>query len=105
LEQGDTFAIPVPALTEMLYGIQTLPRARQNLAEWVKLHRFFDYYGVERMDAEHAASLQIGLRRRGRRLDTVDALIAAIALRFDHTLLTSDRDFSAISDLNQENWL
>lgn len=36
---------------------------------------------------------------------TVDALIAAVALRYDLTLLTADQDFTAISPLKQENWL
>lgn len=56
-------------------------------------------------DAERAANLQTSLRRRGRQLETVDALIAAVALRYDLTLLTADNDFSAISQLKRENWL
>jgi predicted nucleic acid-binding protein len=35
----------------------------------------------------------------------VDALIATVALRYDLILLTTDRDFSIISTLKQENWL
>jgi predicted nucleic acid-binding protein len=35
----------------------------------------------------------------------VDATIAAGALHYDLVLLTTDRDFAAISDLKQENWL
>jgi predicted nucleic acid-binding protein len=30
---GDSFAIATPALAELLYGIQILPRARQNQEE------------------------------------------------------------------------
>ena len=56
-------------------------------------------------DAEFAAQLQISLRKRGWQLETVDALIATIALRYDLTLLTTDRDFEAIPDLQQANWL
>lgn len=33
------------------------------------------------------------------------SLIAAVALRYDLTLLTTDKDFSAIPQLKQENWL
>jgi predicted nucleic acid-binding protein len=56
-------------------------------------------------DAERAAELQISLRRRGWQLETVDALVAAVALRYDLTLLTRDKDFVAITPLKQENWL
>lgn len=41
LRFGDTFAIATPTLTEMLYGIQMLPRSRRNLADWQKLSVMF----------------------------------------------------------------
>ena len=105
LQAGDTFGIPVPALTETLFGISLLPRAQQNLNEWERLKSTFNYYGIARFDAESAAELQITLRRRGWQLETVDALIAIVALRNDLILLTTDKDFSAIAQLRQENWL
>jgi len=83
---GDTFAIAVPVLTEMLYGILTLPRAKENLQDWQKYSIMFDYYEIERDDAEDAAYLQAELRTRGRQLQTVDALLATIALRYDLTI-------------------
>jgi predicted nucleic acid-binding protein len=104
LEDGDTFSIAVPALTEMLFGISLLSRARQNLQEWERLKFSFNYYDIDRVDAEQAARLQIALRRQGWQLETVDALIATIALRNNLTLLTTDKDFSAIPELEQENW-
>jgi tRNA(fMet)-specific endonuclease VapC len=100
-----TFAITVPTLTEMLFGLGLLPRAHQNLAEWRRLRPDFTCYIPDEDDAEQASELQILLRRRGRQLETVDALIAAVALRYDLTLLTRDRDFSSIPQLKQENWL
>jgi tRNA(fMet)-specific endonuclease VapC len=105
MQQGSTFSIPVPALTELLYGIQLLPRSSANLAEWQRLRTAFIYYQVEQVDAEAAADLQITLRRRGRQLATVDALIAVIALRYNLTLLTTDGDFEEIKQMKRENWL
>ena len=105
LEGGDTLSIAVPALTEMLFGISLLPRARQNLQEWEHLKSSFNYYDIDRLDAEQAARLQVALRRRGWQLETVDALIATVALRNNLMLLTTDGDFYAISELAQENWL
>ncbi len=105
LEGGDTLSIAVPALTEMLFGISLLPRARQNLQEWEHLKPSFNYYNIDRLDAEQAARLQVALRRHGWQLETVDALIATVALRNNLTLLTTGGDFYAISELAQENWL
>lgn len=66
LNQGDTFAVSVPSITELLFGIGTLPRAAQNRSEWDRLRPNFDVYAPDEMDAQEAADLQISLRRRGR---------------------------------------
>ncbi len=50
--QGDSFALAVPALTELLFGLKTLPRARQNLAEWNRLISGLTVYNLDRLDAE-----------------------------------------------------
>ena len=71
LHQDDRFCVPLPALTEFLYGIQVLPRAKANVAEWDRLKDSFVYYELDRADAYEAARLQVALRRRGRQLATV----------------------------------
>lgn len=105
LQGTNTFGIATPALTEFLFGVSLLPRAKQNLEEWERLNLSFTYYDVRKADAELAAHLRVALRRQGQQLATVDALIAAIALRNDLTLLTKDSDFSAVPGIRQENWL
>jgi predicted nucleic acid-binding protein len=45
------------------------------------------------------------LRDKGRVLSQVDMLLAAMTRSMSATLLTSDRDFDALSDLDVENWL
>ncbi len=105
IQRGHTFAIGVPVLTETLFGLFTLPRAEQNVAEWSRLRQALGCYQSDEIDAEMAAQLQAQLRKRGRQLGTADALIAATALRYDLTLLTADNDFSDVPNLRRENWL
>ena len=105
LQAEHTFAITVPVLVEMLFGIGVLPRAEQNQVEWQRLRSNFGCYIPDESDAKQAADLQIQLRWQGWQLATVDALIAAVALRHNLTLLTRDKDFAAISSLKQEAWL
>src|SRR5947207_6265213 len=105
LQAGDTFAITVPVLTETLYGIGLLPRGTQNLAEWARLRPSLTCYLPDEADAENAAALQRSLRRQGWQLDTVDAFIAVVALRYNLVLLTSDSDFSPVPNLKLDNWL
>ncbi len=105
IQAGESFALTTVNLTEVWYGLSLLPRAVQNQREWVQIRTSLSIYQIEETDALTAAELQISLRRRGRQLGIVDALIAAIALRYDLTLLTTDRDFDAVPDLKRENWL
>jgi tRNA(fMet)-specific endonuclease VapC len=101
---GDSFAIPTPVLSEFLFGIGQLPRARENQAAWQVLADTFGYYHVDRLDAEAAAELRLRLRLTGRPLALVDALVAVVALRQGLTLLTTDTDFDAVPGLDRENW-
>lgn len=103
--RNDEFFVCVPSLTEMLYGISTLPRAKKNLAEWERLKPAFPCYRLDEADAEQAAKFRVLLRKQGWQLAAIDSLIAAVAIRYDLILLTTDQDFQAISQLPQENWL
>lgn len=101
---GDTFALCVPILTEVLFGIGIAPRAEQNLQSWAQWEQSLECLIPDASDAREAAELQISLRRRGRQLATIDALIAITALRYDLVLLTTDNDFEAVPGLRRENW-
>ena len=103
--QGDTFALCVPMLAEVLFGIGIAPRAAQNLRLWIPWEQSMECYVPDAADVASAAQLQITLRRQGRQLATVDALIAITALRYDLVLLTTDGDFRAVPGLRAENWL
>ena len=102
---ADTFAVTAPVLNEFLFGIRSLPRAQQNVNTWNKIKADFVYYPVDEVDAELAADLRITLMRKGRQLGLVDSFVAGIALRHNLTLLTTDKDFLAVPNLKQENWI
>ncbi|WP_256368967.1 type II toxin-antitoxin system VapC family toxin [Aquisphaera insulae] len=51
------------------------------------------------------AALFHELRAKGRILSQVDLILASLALSLNATLLTSDRDFEAVSGLRIENWI
>jgi predicted nucleic acid-binding protein len=89
----------------MLFGLGMLPRAAQNQAIWQQIKPYFPCHVSNEADGEVAANLQISLRRQGWQLETVDALIAAVALCNEFILLTTDKDFRAVPNLQIENWL
>ena len=104
LGAGDRFSIPTVALSEFMFGIISLPRAKRNRAEWEQLRPRFDFYNNDRFDAEQAAELRVALRQEGWQLTALDALIAVVALRYELVLLTTDKDFEAMPTLRVENW-
>ncbi|MEM7798582.1 MAG: type II toxin-antitoxin system VapC family toxin [Chloroflexota bacterium] len=104
IRAGDQFGLCVPVIAETLYGIGIISRANANLREWERLKPSFAIYGLTDEDAENAAYLQLLLRRKGWQLQTIDALIAVTALKYDLILLTTDKDFSRIEGLRFENW-
>lgn len=105
MQAGDVFSLCVPVLSETLFGVSVLPRAAANRAEWQKLRRHLFCYQLDEQDAEYAVDLQLSLRAKGRQLEMADALIAAVAIRYDLILLTQDGDFLPLSQLKIENWL
>lgn len=105
LAKGNPIGIGTPILGELLSGIERSPssernlkRLKTNLAAW-KLWAF-----------DHAVALAYGrihaaLVRKGRPMQTVDVMIAAIALSLGHcTVVTTDADLSAVDGLHIDNW-
>jgi predicted nucleic acid-binding protein len=48
--------------------------------------------------------LYMELRRQGRVLSQVDIMVAALARQMRFTILTTDRDFDALADLQTADW-
>jgi predicted nucleic acid-binding protein len=80
-------------LQELLQGFSR-PKAHQQI-----IQRFGSLPLVvpNRKDHIDAAELQIKCRRRGVHAATIDALLAQLCIRHELTLLTTDKDFRAIS--------
>jgi tRNA(fMet)-specific endonuclease VapC len=103
--QGSRIGIGTPVLAELLSGIErsasrehNLKRLRANLSAWT-LWPF-----------DSAAALEYGrihaeLVRKGRPMQTVDVMIAAIALALGNTtVVTTDSDLAAVTGLSINNW-
>ena len=104
LDAGDSFALATPVLSELLFGIRSVPRATQNLKQWHLLRKYFAIYDITEHIAEEAAELRLNLRRCGWQLNIIDSFVAIIALHNNQILLTTDADFQGVPGLLQENW-
>jgi len=102
---GHKIGIATPVLAELHYGVEysnspecnrlLLRRALSDLILWPLTVEATERYGQIRAE----------LRRAGRMIQSVDAMIAAIALTLTRcTVVSADSDFSAVPGLSVENW-
>jgi tRNA(fMet)-specific endonuclease VapC len=107
LNKGEA-GIPQPAIAEIAYGIERLPRSKRRSA----LEDRFNLVRTElaRSAWTDAVSEQFGLvkatlERKGQRIEDFDAAIAAHALAEGAILVTANlRDMARVPDLNVEDW-
>jgi tRNA(fMet)-specific endonuclease VapC len=107
LNRGDA-AIPQPAIAEIAYGIERLPRSKRRSA----LEDRFDLVRTELArspwtDAvsERFGSIKATPERKGHRIEDFDAAIAAHALVEGAILVTANLDdMTRVPDLQVEDW-
>jgi tRNA(fMet)-specific endonuclease VapC len=105
LAKGNSIGIGTPVLGELLSGIdrsasreRNLKRLKTNLAAW-KLWSF------DHMAAVEYGRIHAELVRKGRPMQTVDVMIAAIALSLGNCeIVTTDADLAAVDGLGTDNW-
>ena len=93
IEAGEELVTTGLVLQELLQGFSR-PRSRtQILDRFVALPLLVP----DRRDHVEAAELRNKCRRGGVQIGTIDALLAQLCLRYDLTMLTTDRDFRDIA--------
>lgn len=89
---------------ELLYGLAKRPDAVRLQAAVTELIRRVDVLPWDFSAAERYGILRADLDRSGRPLGSLDLLIAAHALSMGAVLVTNDRAFSQIAQLQIEDW-
>jgi len=93
IHRGDLLFTTGIMVQELLQGFRG-PKQREHLVE-----RFSNFPVIVPDLSDHvaAAALQRTCRRKGIQIQTVDALLAQLAIGHDLDLLTTDRDFDLIA--------
>ncbi len=81
------------------------PQLAQQASGWNAEGGLFKIVETDVVDAAIAADIQATLRRQGKHIATIDALIASVARRANLVLLTTDDDLTAVPLLQVENWI
>ena len=66
--------------------------------------RMVRMWPLTRRTAQIYGEIANDLKRRGRALSQVDIMLAALCRELDLTLVTTDKDFAALSWLKTEDW-
>ena len=101
---GHRFISCYPVLCELEVGIQQTPKPEENRRRLAQLLRHVRLWPLDANTARLYGAVYIELRRLGRVLSQVDMVLAALARQHKLTVLTTDRDFEALTDLQTENW-
>jgi hypothetical protein len=93
LKDGETVITTWLVLQELLQGFRGA-KARSAIIDHFSVLPFLT---PDRDDHVAAADLRSACRRRGMQVGTIDALLAALCIRHDLTMLTTDADFARIA--------
>jgi tRNA(fMet)-specific endonuclease VapC len=96
--------IPVIVIGELYYGAQYSTQIEQNLSN---IHRLIEAYEILKVDedtAEIYGTIKSLLRKKGKPIPENDIWIAAIAHQHNLTLITRDKHFSEIENLDLISW-
>jgi predicted nucleic acid-binding protein len=102
---GGKIGTCVPVLCEIEAGIQQVSHPEAYRLNLERLLRQVRIWPIDRATAEHYGIVHQDLKQRGRVLSQVDIILAAMCRQMNLTLVTSDQDFSALKEVQTENWL
>lgn len=94
----------LPVLCEIEAGMRQVRHKAKYRRDLNHLLLQLRLWPVDLKTAQIYGDLYMELRRRGRVLSQVDIMVAALARQRKLTVLTSDRDFEALPDIQTADW-
>jgi tRNA(fMet)-specific endonuclease VapC len=100
----DQVYLSIISVGELFFGAYRSIRVQENLARVTKLTTEYAVLSCDMGTSQIYGELKQHLRQKGRPIPENDAWIAAIALRYDFTLVTRDGHFANVDNLTTEGW-
>ncbi len=104
LREAEQVFIPSIVIGELYYGALHSTRAEENVARIEQLVASGAILNCDGVTARYYGHIKNELRREGRPVPENDLWIAALALQYQLTLITRDKHFAEIPDLQQQAW-
>jgi len=103
--KGGRIGIGMPVLAELYYGVEFSASRDKNLQRLQRGLAGLTIWPFDEKAAAEFGRLRSELRRRGRPMQVIDIMIAAIANTLGNcTVVSTDSDLAAIPGLTVENW-
>ncbi len=94
-----------PVVAELFHGLELSSSRPENLVRLLRGLEIIRCWPFDRAASEVYGRISAELRRRGRQMQVIDVMLAAIALSLGNcTVVTTDSDLSDIPGLKVENW-
>src|SRR5262245_1205094 len=103
--KGGRIGIGMPVLAELYYGVEFSASREKNLQRLERALSGLTIWPFDKKAAGEFGRIRADLRRRGRPMQVIDIMIAAIAISSGNcTVVSEDSDFDSIPGLMVENW-
>jgi tRNA(fMet)-specific endonuclease VapC len=104
-QRGARIGTCMPVVAELFYGVEFSSTRDENIRRLRRALSGVVCWPFDRAAAEEYGRIAAELRRIGRPMQTVDRMIAAIALSLGKcTVVSADSDLAAVPGLTVENW-
>ena len=106
LQKSAPTEVAISGITEaeLRFGVLRLPAAKRLAFVVDEFLRFIDILPWDSAAAQEYAQLRASIEQEGRPMGNMDLMIAAQSLALELTLVSSDRVFRRVKDLNLEDW-
>lgn len=104
LMRWDKYYVPSVVLGELFYGAFKSTRIKQNLELIEEIMLKYTVLDKNAETAREFGKLKADLRAKGRPIPDNDIWISAVALQYGLPLLTRDKHFDVVSDLQVVTW-
>lgn len=104
INQVSEVYIPIQVLGELYFGAQYSTQIESNLKNIQKLTNSYSILNTNQQTAIIYGTIKAKLKKKGKPIPENDIWIATIAQQHQLTLITRDKHFDEIDDLEIENW-
>jgi tRNA(fMet)-specific endonuclease VapC len=104
IDQSEEIYIPVIVIGELYYGAEYSTQVSKNIANIITLSKTYPILYADIDTARIYGIIKAVLRKQGTPIPENDIWIAALARQYQLTLITRDKHFAHIEELNIFNW-